>query len=332
MQSLTLGKLRHLQQISNEFGMFTIAALDHRGSFEAMLAKTLNTSQLSWEAVVQEKERLTRALAPHASAVLLDPLYGLGPIIVRGLIPQHVGLLAALEESGYTEDASGWNTSLMENWTVADIKRLGASAIKLLLYYHPEAGNAARQEAILSQVAEACRQYDIPLFVEPICFPIEPGQKKTSPEFAARRPEIVIESAKRLVPLGVDVLKAEFPTEASYEPHQDEAIMRDYCCQLSEAIDIPWVLLSAGVDFATFQKQVEIACEAGASGFLAGRAIWKEYLSLSTPADRYHFLNTVAASRIRILSDIVNYRGTPWRERIPDEKLPTLREGWYAEY
>jgi len=332
MHPLTLGKLRSLQQISNEFGLFTIAALDHRGSFEEVLQTTLNLNPISWEAVVQEKERLTRALVPHASAVLLDPVYSLGPMIRRGLIPPHAGLLATLEESGYTEDRAGWHTSLMENWTVADIKRLGASAVKLLVYYHPEAPNAASQEAILSQVAEECNQHDIPCLVEPICFPIEPGQTKTSPEFAAQRPEIVIETAKRLVPLGIDVLKAEFPTEASYQPHQDEAIMRDYCRQLTEAIDIPWVLLSAGVDFVTFQKQVEIACEAGCSGFLAGRAIWKEYLSLPNAAQRDHFLNTVAVSRLRILVDIANYRGKPWMERLPAEKLPAIQEGWYAEY
>jgi tagatose 1,6-diphosphate aldolase len=137
--------------------------------------------------VVQEKERLARALAPHASAVLLDPVYGLGPIIRHGLIPRGVGLMAALEKSGYTEDAGGWHTSLIEGWTVAGIKRLGAAAVKLLLYYHPEAPNAAGQEAILGQVAADCRQQDLPLFVEPICFPLRPGQRKTDPEFAAGR-------------------------------------------------------------------------------------------------------------------------------------------------
>ena len=240
--------------------------------------------------------------------------------------------MAALEKSGYTEDAGGWYTSLIEGWTVAGIKRLGGAAVKLLLYYHPEAPNAAGQEAILRQVAADCRQQDLPLFVEPICFPLRPGQRKTDPDFAAGRPEIVLESARRLVPLGVDVLKAEFPTEASYGPHQDEAVMRRYCRQLSETIDIPWVLLSAGVDFPTFQKQVEIACDEGASGFLAGRAIWKEYMGLADAAARDHFLQTVAVSRLRILADIATYRGRPWPERFPAGAWPAVGEGWYAGY
>ena len=332
MSSFTLGKLRSLQQISNEHGIFTIAALDHRGSFEVKLSQTLALDPLPWQAVVTEKKRLARALTPHASAVLLDPIFSLGPLINDGLIPPNAGVLAALEKSGYTEDSAGWHTHLIDGWTVEKIKRIGASAVKLLLYYHPEAPSAATQEALLKEVAEQCTAHDIPCLVEPICFPLKPEQKKTDPEFAAQRPEIVLESARRLVPLGIDVLKAEFPTEAGYAPHQDLALMRDYCRQLSDAINIPWVLLSAGVDFPTFQQQVEIACDEGCSGFLAGRAIWKEYLDMPEAEDRDLFLNTVAASRIRILCDIANYRGTPWTDCIPADAQPQLNEGWFAEY
>jgi tagatose 1,6-diphosphate aldolase len=238
-----------------------------------------------------------------------------------------------LEESGYTEDASGWSTNLIDGWTVEKIKRLGASAVKLLLYYHPQAPNAASQEALLQQVAEDCDKYDIPLLVEPICFPLEPGQKKTDPAFAAQRPDLVLESARRLVPLGIDVLKAEFPTEASYAPHQeDERLRRTYCRQLNDSIDVPWVLLSAGVDFDTFQAQVGIACDEGCSGYLAGRAIWKEFANYPDPTERTNFLNTIAASRIRILNDIANYRGTPWLTRFPTAALPQVNEGWFTSY
>jgi tagatose 1,6-diphosphate aldolase len=331
MPTLTLGKIRALQQLANEAGVFTISALDHRGDFVKSLEAMFGT-KITWQMVVREKERLLKVLAPHSSAILLDPQYGAGAMIAGGLLPGSVGLMIAREKSGYTLENQSRTTVLLDDWSVEKIKRIGAAAVKLLLFYHPQAANARDQEAIVSRLAEECQTYDIPLLVEPICYPLEPDQAKTGPEFAAQRPNIVLETARRLVPLGIDVLKAEFPTEASYQPHQVDSLMREYCRQLTAAIDIPWVLLSAGVEFATFQKQVEIACEAGASGFLAGRAIWQEAIHMPNEVDRDHFLNTVAVSRLRILNDIAGYRARPWTQAVPAETLPHIEEGWYAQY
>ena len=166
--------------------------------------------------------------------------------------------------------------------------------------------------------------------LEPICYPIEPGLQKTDATFAQQRPEIVLESARRLVPLGGDLMKVEFPTDPTHET--DESKMRDYCCQLTEVCNgIPWVLLSAGVDFSTFQQQVEIACESGASGFVAGRAIWKETLHLSSATERDQFLNSIAISRLRVLADTASYRATPWHQRVAS-RIPQLESGWYVSY
>ncbi|RME57434.1 MAG: DUF2090 domain-containing protein [Caldilineae bacterium] len=330
MKPLTLGKLRGLQQIANPQGIFTITALDHRGSFKRMLQQAMGQGNVDWSTVVAEKERLTRALAPHSSAVLFDPTYGAGPMLARGAVPGNVGLLVAREESGYEGSDESRVTLLQPNWSVAAIKRMGAAAVKLLLYYHPEASSAPKQEEIVRQVAEECRIHDIAFLVEPMSFPLEPGMKKSDPAFAARKPEIVLESARRLVPLGIDVLKAEFPCEPGYET--DEGVMRAYCRQLTEIAGVPWVLLSAGVDFATFQRQVEIACEEGASGFLAGRAVWQEGMRMPSPQERQHFLDTIAVSRLRIISDIATYRATPWTERIPADAWPKAEEGWSAAY
>lgn len=330
MQTLTLGKLRGLQQLANEFGIFTITALDHRGSFERMLRQTLGVESPSWQAVVAEKERLARALAPHSSALLLDPVYGAGPLVARGAVPGKVGVLIACEQSGYESVNEGRVTILQPNWSVAAIKRIGAAAVKLLVPYHPEAPTAAMQEAIVRQVAEECRTHDIAFLLEPMSYPLVKGQKKSDPEFAARLPEIVIETARRLVPLGVDVLKAEFPTDPNYET--DEKQMRAVYRQLTAVAGAPWVLLSAGVDFATFQRQVELACEEGASGFLGGRAIWQEAMNLTDAAARDRFLNTIAVSRLRILVNIANYRATPWLERISAARMPQADEDWSTAY
>jgi len=311
--ALTLGKHRNLQQISNNRGVFTILAVDHRDPLIDMLAARDGVAP-SPEMVRDEKLRLVRALATHASAVLLDPIYSVEPAIATGALPGSVGLLIARGKSGYTTDADDISraTTLLPDWTAATIKRVGGSAVKLLLYYHPDAPNAAAQENVVRRVADECRQADIPFLLEPICYPLKAGQKKTDPDFVAQRPQLVIESARRLVPLGVDVLKAEFPTDAA---ETDTGKMAAYCRQLTESVAVPWVLLSAGVDFHTFQRQLEIACEAGASGFTIGRSIWQEAVSLRNPAERDKFLYTVAISRLRILVDIATYRATDWRTR-----------------
>jgi tagatose-1,6-bisphosphate aldolase len=327
---LSLGKIRCLQQLTNEFGVFSMSAFDHRDVFVEALQQTLGAERVTWQTVATEKIRIARALAPHSSGVLLDPLYSAGPVLASGALPGTIGFAVAREKSGYSGESAGRVTTLLEDWSVAAIKRMGGAAIKLLLFYHPDSPSAGQQEEVVRQVVAECEEHEVLLMLEPICYPIKPGQAKNSPEFAAQRPELVLESARRLVPLGLDILKAEFPTDAAYE--SDETKMAGYCRQLSEiAGGVPWVLLSAGVDFPTCQRQVEIACEAGASGFVAGRAIWQEALETAAEAARDRFLNTTAVSRIRVLTDTANYRATPWTIRTAG-RIPELAEGWYVAY
>ena len=166
----------------------------------------------------------------------------LGPVVTSGVLPDGTGFAVALEEAGYDGDTTNRSTTLMPDWSVAAIKRLGASAVKLAIYYHPGSSLAREQEAIVSQVATECEAHEIPLILEPICYPLDPDQAKSDPEFAALRPQLVLESARRLVPLGADILRAEFPTDAQYET--DTAKMRYYCRQLTEITDgIPWGLI-----------------------------------------------------------------------------------------
>lgn len=327
---LSMGKLHGLQQLTNEFNVFAMAAFDHRDAFVAALSQTLGVAEASWETVATEKIRIAKALAPYASAVLLDPLYSAGPVLAGGVLPKGVGFAVAREKSSYGSAAMRETTTLLEGWSVEAIRRMGGAGVKLLLHYHPDAPNAAAQEEVVRQVAAECNTYEIPFMLEPICYPLDPDQKKSDPAFAAQRPELVLESARRLVPLGVDILKAEFPTDANHET--DETIMIDYCRSLSEiSRDVPWVLLSAGVDFATFQRQVEMACEAGASGFVAGRAIWNEALNMAGESARDRFLQTIAVSRLRVLADTANYRATPWPVRV-GKRISQCQEGWYIGY
>jgi len=320
-ETLTLGKLRGVQQLADKRGIFTMVALDHRGS----LRRALNPAapaQVPYETMVELKLLLTKALAPHASAVLLDPVYGAAQAIGQGALPGSTGLIVSLEASGYEGEETARRTVLISGWDVGKIKRMGASAAKLLLYYHPEAATARQQEELTAALSEDCRRYDIPFLLEPMSYALDPvTAPKGSFAFARERPRIVYDTALRLVPLGVDILKAEFPSDLRYETPQ-EALT--HCRRLTDAIRVPWVLLSAAVDYELFRQQVEIACRGGASGFLAGRAIWQEITRLRRE-EWEEFVSTTAVARLRSLVDIANAEARPYRPmaQVPANWLET---------
>lgn len=329
MSDLMIGKTRGLQATSSTKGVFTILAQDHRGSLRRLINPSAPES-VSGEQLTKWKRRIVGVLGTYASAVLLDPEYGAAQCIASGDLPGHVGLLVSLEETGYTGDPLARESRLVEGWSVAKAKRMGASACKLLIHYHPDAGNEAQQRALIEEVAEACRRYDIPLFLEPVSFSIRPGVSKDSDEFARERRRVVVETARRLSGLGVDVLKAEFPVDPLRE--QDERIWREACEELTGASAVPWALLSAAVPFDLFERMVTVACEAGASGFIAGRAIWID--ALRVPESDVDRVLSEAADRLKHLSALADEKGTPWYERHPlgQAIANQVQVGWHAAY
>ena len=161
--------------------------------------------------------------------------------------------------------------------------------------------------------------------MEPISFSLDEGQKLTG----ETRRRVVVETARRLIPIGGDVLKAEFPYDPSVT---DRGRWRAACAELDAASTLPWVLLSGGVDEATFEAQVETACGAGASGVLVGRSVWAEAATMA-PDARDDFLATTGRERLSRLVDLVDAFGRPWHER-PNRltAAPTPGDGWYREY
>ncbi len=303
-QTLTPGKWRHLKQTSTDEHIFTILAFDQRGSYRRMLPEGT-----SYEQAVQIKREIVVALSFHTSAVLLDPIYGLPSALDMSGTS---GLLMSLEKSGYSGDSTYRQLAFTDGWTVSKIKRMGASAVKLMVYYHPDTGALAEElEETIRQVAQECQRYDMPLFLEPMSYSLQAGVPKESAAFAQTRPRVVRETARRLGGLGADVLKLEFPMDAAFD--SDRSAWQAACAAISEVCQVPWVLLSAGVDFDIFEDQVRVACEAGASGFLAGRAIWKEAVVMS-PAERQHFLATTAVERLRRITDIASRLARPWTD------------------
>ena len=331
MESLSMGKLRGLQQLANSGGIFVICAMDHRGSLQKMLNEE-QPKAVSYRTMVDYKLDLCRTLAPYASAVLLDPVYGAAQAIAAGVLPGTTGLLVSMEATGYAGDRERRLTELQPHWSVEKLKRLGASAVKLLLYYRPDLRDiASKQLDLVKRLADECMRVDIPLLVEPKSYPI--GRREGDPqEFARVKPQLVIETAEHITAQHIDVLKAEFPADLNYE--KDKVRLFNLCQQLDKASRVPWVILSAGVDFELFSEEVEIACRAGASGFLAGRALWQEAAHIRSRRERLKFLETTVAERLKQLANVANTYGTPWYTKLGDKKhnLASISEGWYQTY
>lgn len=331
MRGLSIGKIRGLQQISTADGIFTMCAMDHRDSLQSMIEKAQGKKPDFGE-MAEYKLDLCATLAPYASAVLLDPIYGAPQCIARGVLPRNTGLLVSIEATGYEGTAEGRITRLLDNWNVEKIKRMGASAVKILVYYRPDLTRVAvKQQNTVKKVARECLKYDIPFLVEPKTYALG-DENPRSAEFAAKKPGFVIETVRQLTPLPIDVLKVEFPADFDYET--DERRLLELCRQLDEAATVPWVILSAGIDYPAFRKEVELACRAGASGFLGGRAIWQEAIAMMERKERVKFLSTTVVDRLKELTEIATRYGTPWYRKLnlDSSRLAIIGDNWYRDY
>ena len=321
MKTITLGKFRGLAQTSTGNSTFSLLALDHRNNLRNALNPD-NPALVTDAEMIQFKSDVVKYVAPASSSVLLDPELSAAQCISNGSLPGNVGLTCALEETGYTGDPNARKSQVLPGWNAEKAKRFGASAVKLLVYYHPKSDSAGEIEDLLSKVAEDCEKTELPLFVEPLSYSLVKGEKLSPQE----RNYVVIETARRLSPLGADVLKAEFPLDASII--KDERSWLDACKELTQASVIPWILLSASVDFETYLQQVRIACEAGSSGVAAGRAVWKESVSLKN-AERINFLSTTARERMSQLTQLCDQSAKSWKEFYRTTELSTT---WYRSY
>jgi tagatose-1,6-bisphosphate aldolase len=188
------------------------------------------------------------------------------------------------------------------------------------VYYHPDSPAAKEIEEFTAQIGEDCRKHDLVLMLEPLSYALDENKKLSSEE----KRHIVVETAKRLTPLGVDILKAEFPLDLN---DMDESKWMRACKEISVASITPWILLSAAVDYDTFVRQVTTACNAGASGIAVGRAVWKEAVTLNAEA-RMKFLQTVARPRLSRLTSLCQALAKPYADFYASD----VTFDWYKSY
>jgi tagatose 1,6-diphosphate aldolase len=315
MKSLSIGKLRGLQQISSPRGTITALALDHRQNLRKANPAFVNDEELSCF-----KLDVTSALASEATAVLLDPEVSAAQAIASGAISGNVGLVVAVESTGYSGDATARQAQIIPGWSVEKAKRMGASAVKLLVYYHPDSSTASEIEDFTSRIAEDCIKHDLVLMLEPLSYSLDERKTLASEE----KRSVVVETARRLTRLNVDLLKAEFPLDVK---EADESKWLDACQEISSASRTPWILLSAAVDYETFLRQVTVACRAGASGVAVGRAVWKEAVTVSA-GERVRFLQTTARQRMSRLTTLCHALAKPYTNFYTAE----APFNWYKNY
>jgi tagatose 1,6-diphosphate aldolase len=289
--SLSAGKIRGLMRLADRDGRFRMVAVDQRPPLFRALSRATGVpeDELAWDEVAAAKGVLVRELAPHASAVLMDPVWALPRALAS--VPGDVGLLSTLE--GYDVDVvDGERRSRpIRGWSVELARRSGADAIKVLAWHRPDvsAATARHQDDFVRAAGEACRRWDLPFVLELLDYPLA-GDDPRDPAWLRAKSERVLASLRHYAEpaFGVDLFKLELPFDphrvrevargaldgVAREPLLDRAEAQERMAELDAASPVPWVLLSAGVGPTAFAFGVELAVEAGASGFLAGRALW----------------------------------------------------------
>jgi tagatose 1,6-diphosphate aldolase len=302
MRHITQGKLNGLENISNKAGFFIIAALDHRNSLKRMISP-MEAENVPSSIVQTIKTEFTKSLAPNVSAVLLDPEYGLNASDKK--YRKAAGLIMSLEESGFVERGERRYTELLADWNVKKSKEAKADAVKVLLYYRPDDESSEAQLNLVKRVGKMCKDFDMLFICEPFVYSL-----KGEADFGSNLPHFVVETAEELSEY-VDVLKLQFPGDVKTQSLAD---LRKNCDELDAACKVPWVLLSGGIRYDEFLKQVEIASRSNASGIMVGRALWQEAFEKKSLSEIVNFVNTESVARLKKLSIIVR-NGMPWFDR-----------------
>jgi len=285
--SLSTAKQNRLRALANQRGIIAALAIDQRSALRKLFAKASgrHASDVPAEWLVQFKEKVSEFLTPHASAILLDPEYGLPAASRRS---PNCGLLLAYEQSGYDKGVPGRLPRLLDDFSVARLKNSGADAVKVLLYYSPfsNADINVYKQAWVTRVGEECHEGELPFFLEIVSYHDDLDEK--GPEFARIKPDAVTRSIAEFCKpsYAVDVLKVGVPVnmhfvESSSLPRSQAVYSRSqarsHFKHASQAASLPFIYLSEGVPNQLFTDALSLAAEAGSdfSGVLCGRAIWQ---------------------------------------------------------
>lgn len=330
MVKMTQGKLKGLEQLSDSRGIIRALAMDQRGSLLKSIAKAkgIDPKAVTPAALSEFKCVVSKTLTPHASAILLDPEYGLEAVKARD---RNAGVLLAYESSGYDNTRPGRVPDLLEDWTVSKLIKAGADAIKVLIYYHPDEKKEINQlkHTFVERIGAECGYHDVPFFLEFVGYAVD-GSEGKDLVFARQKPRMVSGSMEEFSKpeYGVDILKVEIPVNMQFMEgtksfkgtkaySRKEAVQ--YFRETARVARKPFIYLSAGVDDDEFRESLELASEAGVSfaGVLCGRATWKEGIPVYGKQGAKaleDWLKDRGVKNIQALNAVLERGAKPWFE------------------
>ena len=335
MEKLTPGKLAGLKAVSDQRGVIAAAAMDQRGSLQKSLAKERGTAADAHD-LEEFKTLVTSVLTKHATAILLDPEYGLPASKHRN----GKGLLLAYEKTGYDSNTPGRLPDLLDLWSVGRLKEAGADCIKILLYYTPFEKTAVNdlKHAWIERIGDECLTHDIPFFLEFVGYDADGGDEK-SVAYAKKKPEIVSGSMAEFgkARYNVDVLKVEVPVEMTHVEGTrsfkgEKAYTRAQALQHfrdAEAMTHkPFIYLSAGVSNPVFIETLELAGESGTkfNGVLCGRATWKDGIPIYAQKGAAAFKQWLETTGVENINNVNNAlkAASPWYLKFGANSLAEL--------
>jgi tagatose 1,6-diphosphate aldolase len=319
---LSVGKLWGMRRMADSAGRFKMTAVDQRPPIKNPIAAHYGTETAPYDDVAQFKALLTETLQSESSAMLLDPHFAI-PRGLRFLSPQK-GLIVTLEDSIFEETPGGRLSAEIDDWSVAKIKRMGGDAVKVLAWYRPDAATSVneQQKDMVKKIGDACARHDIPFLFELLVYPLAGDAHQTTDyvELRGKKTDDVLASVEAFAApeFGVDVFKLESPLNAADVPgvgNDGWQNAQQVFDEMGRLAGRPWVMLSAGAGKSDFRNILTHAYRAGASGYLAGRAIWLDAFS--------HFpdwrqirtgLETESVNYMRDLNALTDTDALPWHE------------------
>jgi len=322
---ISKGKFNGINACANEKGVINAAAMDQRGSLKKSIGKAMGHDATN-EDLTNFKISVTKILTPFASAILMDPEYGLPTLIHRAT---GTGVLLAYEKTGYDAALKGRLPDLLDQWSVRRLVEAGANAIKILLYYNAFDGKSinVRKHAFIERVGAECKAYDVPFFLEPLAY--DDAMDEKGLDFAKLKPKYVAAYMEEFSKdrYGVDILKVEVPVNMKYVSGtkayngSEAAYTKDDAMKLfkeaSDAATKPFIYLSAGVTDDVFRETIQLAGESGSnfSGVLCGRATWQDGVAIfgSQGKDALEaWLLDRGVANIKALNEVVFQYAKPW--------------------
>lgn len=339
MKTLSAGKLRGLRRMADASGRFKMTAVDQRPPIINPIA-TARGGTAPWEEVARFKTMLVEELQGQSTAMLLDPNFAY-PMAAATLDPR-LGLIMTLEEAVWRDTPDGRLTEVIDGWSVEKIKRAGADAVKVLCWHRPDAPGSitGRQKAFAAKIGEDCQKYDIPYLFEVLVYPL-PGERNQTTQYiemADKRSELVLASVTEFArpEYGIDVFKLESPVPARECPGAGQPGAEKVQALFDEMGRLaarPWVMLSAGAGMTEFRNILSHAYVAGASGYLAGRAIWSEAFKAFPDWDAVQ--TGLAGSSVDYMKDInalTDATASPWWKNWDGVEMADANEGFRHAY